>query len=110
MKDFYVNLEPHEVICKINSILENTVSGEKIDEYISGVGEHAVAVTVYEQYFYRVSNRITLTSIVDRVDGKTHVRLVSAGGGSGVVFRFDWGASESMEESVIDALRANIIN
>lgn len=109
MKDFYVNLEPHEVISKINSILANTVSGEKIDEYISGVGEHAVAVTVYEQYFYRVSNRITLTSIVDRVDGKTHVRLVSAGGGSGII-RFDWGASESMEQSVIVALSANIIS
>lgn len=110
MKDFYVNLEPHEVICKINSIIKNTVSGEQIDEYISGVGENAVAVTVYEQYFYRVNNRLTLTSIVDKVYGKTHVRLISAGGGAGVVFRFDWGAAASMEQSVIDALSANIIN
>ena len=105
MKDFYVNLEPHEVIRKINMLC-----GEKIDEYTAGFGENAVSVTVYEQYYFRISSHITLTSIINRVGGKTHVRLISAGGGSGIILNFDWGASNSMEESVMDELRENIIN
>lgn len=104
MKDFYVNLEPHEVIRKINML-----GGEKVDEYTAGFGENAVTVTVYEKYYFRINGRATLTSIINRVAGKTHVRLISAGGGDGI-FNFDLGATNAMEESVMDELRGNIIN
>lgn len=105
MKDFYVNLEPHEVARKINMLC-----GEKIDEYTAGFGENAVTVTVYEKYYFRINSRVALTSIVDRFFGKTHVRLISAGGGSGIILNFDWGASNSMEESVMNEFRENMIN
>lgn len=105
MKDFYVNLEPREVVRRINKL-----GGEIVDEYTAGFGENEVSVTVYEQYYFRISSHITLTSIVDRVGGKTHVRLISAGGGSGIILNFDWGASNSMEESVMNEFRENMIN
>lgn len=105
MKDFFANLTPREVISKIS----NASGGDIIDEYVSGVGENATTVVIFEQYYFRINGCVTLTAIIDKVYGKTHVRLVSAGGGSGII-RFDWGASASMEESVIDALSANIIN
>ena len=104
MKDFYVNLEPREVISKINKY-----GGEIVDKYTAGFGENAVTVTVYEQYYFRINGRVALTSIIDRVFGKTHVRLISAGSGYGL-FNFDMGAAISMEESVMDELRENIIN
>lgn len=105
MKDFFVNLTPRETVSKIC----NASGSDIIDEYVSGIGENAVTVTVYEQYYFRINGCVTLTAIIDKIYGKTHVRLVSAGGGAGII-RFDWGAAASMEESVIDALRANIIN
>lgn len=105
MKDFYVNLTPREAISKIS----NASGGDVIDEYVVGSGENAVTVTVYEQYYFRINGCVTLTAIVDKVYGKTHVRLVSAGGGYGIL-RFDWGTSKSMEQSVIVALSENIIN
>lgn len=104
MKDFYVNLTPRKAISKIS----NALGGNIIDEYVSGIGENAVTVTVFEQYYFRINSCVTLTAIIDKVYGKTHIRLVSAGG-SGII-RFDWGASKFMEQSVIVALSANIIS
>ncbi|MCH5170871.1 MAG: hypothetical protein J1F24_06250 [Oscillospiraceae bacterium] len=104
MKDFYVNLEPREVVSKINKL-----GGEIVDEYTAGFGENAVRVTVYEQYYFRINGHVALTSIVDRVFGKTHVRLISAGGGGGIL-NFDLGATNSMEESVMNEFRENMIN
>lgn len=104
MKDFFVNLTPREAASKIC----NASGGDIVDKYVSGVGEDAVTVTVYKQYYLRVNSYVTLTSIINKVYGKTHVRLVSAGGDG--IFGFDWGASESMEGLVIDALRENIIS
>lgn len=105
MKDFYVNLTPREALSKIC----NATGGNIIDKCVIGVGENAVTVTVYEQYYFRINSRLTLTAIVDRTCGKTHIRLISAGGGYGP-FNLDWGSAKSMEQSVIDALSANIIN
>lgn len=105
MKDFYVNLTPREALSKIC----NSSGGNMIDKCVIGMGENAVTVTVYEQYYLRINSRVTLTAIVDRSFGKTHVRLVSAGGGVGP-FNLDWGAAKSMERSVIYALSENIID
>lgn len=105
MKDFFVNLTPREVISKIC----NASGGDVIDEYVVGIGENAVTVVIFEQYYFRINGCVTLTAIVDKAYGKTHVRLVSAGGGSGII-RFDWGTSKSMEQAVIVALSANIIS
>lgn len=104
MTEFYVNLEPYQVVNTIDMAMTGKISGRKVDQYITGDGVNTMAVLIYEQYYYRVQNRVTLTVIVDKVGGRTHVRLVSTGGGTGVLLRFDWGASYSMEKSVEIAL------
>lgn len=110
MTEFYVNLEPYDVVSHIDKTMQGKISGQQIDRYITGDGENTVAVLVYEQYYQRVQNRLTLTAIVDKVSGKTHVRLVSSGGGTNVFFKFDWGASGSLENSVERALSLYKIN
>ena len=75
------------------------------------IGTHTVAsadggtctVDVYEKHYYRAGNRLTLTVILDDFTGRTRVRCISGGGGEGL-FRFDWGASESFEDVVHQAL------
>ena len=77
----------------------------------SVTGTHTVAsadggtctVDVYEKHYYRAGNRLTLTVILDDFTGRTRVRCISGGGGEGL-FRFDWGASESFEDVVHQAL------
>lgn len=110
MTEFYVNLEPYDVVGHIDKTMQGKISGQKIDRYITGEGKNTVAVLVYEQYYQRVQNRLTLTAIVDKVGGKTHVRLVSSGGGTNVFFKFDRGASGSLENSVERALSPYKIN
>lgn len=75
------------------------------------IGTHTVASTdggsctvdVYEKHYYRAGNRLTLTVILDDFTGQTRVRCISGGGGEGL-FRFDWGAAESFEDVVHQAL------
>ena len=75
------------------------------------IGTHTVAsadggtctVDVYEKHYYRAGNRLTLTVILDDFTGRTRVRCIGGGGGEGL-FRFDWGASESFEDVVHQAL------
>lgn len=75
------------------------------------IGTHTVAsadggsctVDVYEKHYYRAGNRLTLTVILDDFTGQTRVRCISGGGGEGL-FRFDWGAAESFEGVVHQAL------
>lgn len=109
MTDLYVSLEPYDAVRLIDDKVSKSISGIKADQYITGDGTNIVAVLVYEKYYYRVSNRLTLTVIIDKVGSRTHIRLVSTGGGQGVLFRFDWGASDSMENSVARALQQYII-
>ncbi len=104
MKDIYITLEPYEAISIIDSTMQGKISGQKIDQYITTNGSNTVAVLIYEQYYARVENRLTLTAIIDKVNEKTHVRLISTGGGKNMLFKFDWGASQSMENSIEKAL------
>ena len=60
-------------------------------------------VLVFEKHYYRAGNRLTLTVTLDDFTGRTRVHCASGGGGEGL-FRFDWGAAESFEGVVHDAL------
>ena len=66
-------------------------------------GGGTCVVAVYEKHYYRAGNRLTLTVVLDDFTGRTRVHCISGGGGEGL-FRFDWGAAESFEGVVHDAL------
>lgn len=66
MTEFYVNLSPTETQRQIDNIIGSSVSGEAIDQFVTGNGENAVCISVYEKYYYRAGNRLTLTSVVTR--------------------------------------------
>ena len=89
------------------AIVEGSVTGELLDHYeLTDAGDvlHC-GVAVYEKYYYRVSNRLTLTVTVDDLMGKTRVHWISAGGGESAFWRFDWGAADSFDSVVREALR-----
>jgi hypothetical protein len=110
MTDLYVSISPQEVATLINkTIINYSITGELIDEYVTATDNGAtVIVQVYEKHYARVENRLTLTVVIDNMSGKTHIHAIGGGGGQGL-FRFDYGASSSFEDSIYDAIYQYII-
>lgn len=70
------------------------ISLEFVDE---GYIENETGLTyliVYEKYFMRVSNRVSLSIMLSEVKGKTQVVAIASGASQGVLFSFDWGSEE----------------
>ena len=87
-----------------SAIVDGSITGELLDHYVlQGPNGLQCAVMVYEKHYWRAGNRLTLTVTIDNLSGRTRVHTISGGGGEGL-FRFDWGAAESFEGVVQDAL------
>lgn len=105
MTDFYVTIravEAEEIIK--NTVINGSITGTLTDEY----NNSGITVLVFDKHYYRAGNRLTLTVIIDTVNGRTHIHAVGGGGGQGL-FRLDWGASDSFENCIRNALRQYII-
>ena len=111
MADTYmVNLSVPEAAARIRSEIENgSLTGELIDFHQVQLPGAQCVVMVYEKYYYRVNNRLTLTVALDDAQGRTQVHAISGGGGEGVLFRFDWGASDSFAAAVQRALQGYLL-
>ena len=92
-----------------DAIVRGSLTGERIDQYvIDAPNGGRCAVAVYEKHFYRAGNRLTLTIIGDDFTGITRIHCVGGGGGEGL-FRFDWGASRSFENTIEQALSPYLV-
>ncbi len=110
MVNLYVSISPQETEKLITStIVEGSITGELIDKYTKDAENGAsVIVLVFDKHYYRVGNRLTLTIVIDNIDGKTHIHAIGGGGGEGL-FRWDAGAAESFEDCIYDAIYKYII-
>ena len=87
-----------------SAIVDGSVTGELLARYgVRSPDGLLCLVMVYEKHYWRAGNRLTLTVTIDNMSGRTRVHTVGGGGGEGL-FRFDWGASQSFEGVVQDAL------
>ena len=101
---YFVSLDLRSCGEKVHAAVTDSITGELIDHYVVSHPEGGrCVVAVYEKHYYRAGNRLTLTVILDNFTGKTRVHCISGGGGEGL-FRFDWGASQSFEDVVHEAL------
>ena len=103
--EFRVDLSPGQAAEMVDrAIVEGSVTGTLIGSHrVQGEGGRLCIVAVYEKHYWRAGNRLTLTVIIDDMDGATRVHSISGGGGEGL-FRFDWGAAGSFEGCVAEAL------
>lgn len=104
-ESYFVTASLAESEQRINRAVQDSITGERIDRYEAAhpAGGRCV-VLVYEKHYYRAGNRLTLTVTLDDFTGRTRVHCAGGGGGQGF-FRFDWGAAESFEDVVHNALR-----
>lgn len=92
-----------------SEVVEGSLTGTLIDRYeIESSDNKKCVMLVFDKHYYRAGNRLTLTVLIDDLEGFTRVHCIAGGGGEGL-FRFDWGAAESFEEVVYEALRKYII-
>lgn len=54
-----------------------------------------VFMFVYEKFYYRASNRASLSILVGGNANESKVECVSSGAGQGLLFRFSWGADKN---------------
>lgn len=81
-------------------LLKRSSFADLVDQEIREVGNNHLAILIFEKYFIRVSNRVSLVVIIDDFDGNSNIKAIASGGGRGVYSDFDWGASDSFEISV----------
>ncbi len=106
MTDLVVALSTEKTMDIISKTVDNSISGELIDSHPLPCGG---VVNIYEKYYYRAENVLTLTATIYPDGANTHVHLVGGGGGKGFL-GFDWGASGDFEGTIENALRRYIIS
>lgn len=74
-------------------------------ELVDFVRRGGCTVMVFEKYYWRASNRASLTVVVSGEDGAVTVDAIGSGGGQGPLFKMSWGAEESFAGTVEDLLR-----
>lgn len=84
-----------------DGMLKTGLSVELIDEAHYQFGEHQFVVQVYEQYFMRAANRLSMTVSYAADGNRISLRCVGAAGGQGPIFKFSWGSEKSMVNSFV---------
>jgi hypothetical protein len=79
------------------------------EDYISAGESKRIITLIFEKYFMRVEGRTGITVIIENTSGVTDVRVITAGVGRGMIFSFDWGASDSMIDDIKRCLNQYIL-
>lgn len=88
------------------TILNSGVSCELVDRSYNKYQDVEVDIRVFEKFYYRSSNRASLTIVVSGNDQNTTVTAIGAGGGQGPLFKLSWGTEEDFVSVVREPLRS----
>ena len=106
-----VSLKGQGEITKVMETLKNKFSTKfgmscsLVDEVHRQIGNSDLYVMVFEKYYARASNRVSLTISVCAFEDEVMVDAISSGGGQGAFFKFSWGAEDDFLDGVEQALR-----
>ncbi|MHB1485579.1 MAG: DUF6054 family protein [Saccharofermentanales bacterium] len=88
-----------------NGILQSGLSCELVDSVRKTYGSMEFCVMVFEKYYMRAENRVSLTVIVSGTGDDVAVEAIGSGGGRGPLFSFSWGAEDDFVGTVVDVLK-----
>ncbi|TBL77678.1 DUF6054 family protein [Paenibacillus thalictri] len=104
--NFNVNLMPYEAL----DLIRDNQNADLVHEEYHELGDGLFTGTqVYEKYYFRTKNRAALVVIADNFKGVTSVRAIATGSSEGLIFNFDWGASDNFVSSVENILQRYIL-
>lgn len=87
-----------------SAVLNSGMSVELVGQSAWRAGDAQMRVRVYEKYYWRASNRASLTVTLAASGDSVFVSAIGSGGGQGPIFKFSWGAEESFVSVVQRAL------
>ncbi|RIW37414.1 hypothetical protein D3H55_05100 [Bacillus salacetis] len=73
-----------------------------------GKEEQAIAILVFEKYFFRNNSSASLTVTVSNFEGETTIKCISTGNGAGI-FNIGWGAGKSFMKPIRKTLESHIL-
>jgi len=93
-------LSPAETVSEIKRRFHGTaLSCQLVDEAHKFMGSTTASLLVYEKYFMRAKNRVSLSIMITSDMGVTDVFAIGSGGGQGPLFSFSWGSEEDFVSS-----------
>ncbi len=78
-----------------NEIGELGVSMTLVDRIEKQLGDYYTYLSVYEKYYYRSSNRASLTILITGNDTESVVDIIGSGGGRGIFLKLSLGAENN---------------
>ena len=88
-------------------VVNSAATAELVDVINRTWGDTRIRIMVFEKYYWRSSNRASLTVVLSGGDGNVCVDAIGAGGGQGIVFKLSWGAEEDFVGTVRRILEAH---
>ena len=105
--DIYITLSPEEGTELLRQWVEEKgnfirkIGKNIIDSYVVHFGENQKAIIVVIEYFtWRNNNQMTATVVIDNAEGNTKIHITVGGSSQGLIFSYDYGAGESLEENL----------
>lgn len=90
----------------MNEIPNSGMSCELVDSVRRTVGGSSLYVMVFEKYYWRASNRASLTVVISGADDDTvFVDAIGSGGGQGPIFKMSWSAEDDFVGTVAHILQ-----
>jgi len=95
-----------EIAGMLSTEIRNSgMSCELVDSIQRRVGDSTLYVIVFEKYYWRASNRASLTVVVSGDGDNVYVDAIGSGGGQGPIFKMSWGAERSFVSTVEQILQ-----
>lgn len=77
------------------SLLAGAISIKLVHDEIRMLGDQRVYFLVFDQYYSRANNRVSLSLLISNQNGMCKVTCVGSGGGQGLFFDFSWFSEDS---------------
>lgn len=93
----YIGDQNEEVVYqKIKKdLLASAISIKLVHDEIRTMYDKKVYFLVYDQYYNRANNRVSLSLLISDHNGRCKVSCVGSGGGQGVFINFSWFSEDS---------------
>lgn len=93
---FKSNISVFQTCATIKNEVNNLgFSVELVGESKQSSDDFHVFMFVYEKFYYRASNRASLSILVTGNTNESRVECISSGAGQGWFFKFSWGADKN---------------
>ena len=88
-----------------NAVVHGSITGECRLDVKSDFEDGSVRMMVFEKFYYRTSNRASLSIMISQKGNQIRVNGISTGAAQGMLVRFAWGAEDNFSGIVEKVLK-----